>query len=116
MKTVVRRGLGAVAGGVAVAATLNGCLLPIDAPKTHVTYTNDSSQDVTVIIEGRSSDYPQEVANHSSYSEGIGVCVGTSIRVQTKSGQLVGRIDKQACPHWILTVNEDGTLDYVKDK
>jgi hypothetical protein len=79
-------------------------------------FVNDSSQDVTVIIEDGSSDYPEEVAKHSSYTMGIGVCVGTSIRVQTKSGQLVGRIDKQACPHWILTVNEDGTLDYVKGK
>jgi len=96
--------------------SLGGCLLPIDPAVPTMGYVNASSQDVTVIIEDGSSDYPQEVAKHSSYTEGIGVCVGTSIRVQTKSGQLVGRIDKQACPHWILTVNEDGTLDYVKGK
>jgi hypothetical protein len=108
--------IGVIVGTAAVAVSLGGCLLSVDAAKPTMGYVNASSQDVTVIIEDGSSDYPQEVAKHSSYTKGIGVCVGTSIRVQTKSGQLVGRIDKQACPHWILTVNEDGTLDYVKGK
>ena len=113
---MVRRMIGVIVGTAAVAVSLGGCLFSYDAAKPTMHYVNDSSQDVTVIIEDGSSDYPQEVAKHSSYTMGIGVCVGTSIRVQTKSGQLVGRIDKQACPHWILTVNEDGTLDYVKGK
>lgn len=111
----MRRAIGLVVGGAAVAVSLSGCLLPIDAAKPTMQYVNDSSQDAIVIIEGRSSDYPQQVANHSSYLEGIGVCVGTGIRVETTSGELIGRIDKQACPNWKLTINEDGTLDYVKD-
>lgn len=111
---MVRRVIGVIVGAAAVAVSLGGCLISVDAAKPTMRYVNDSSQDVTVIIEGRSSDYPQEVANHSSYSNGIGVCVGTGIRVETKSGQLLGRIDKQACPRRILTVNEDGTLDYVE--
>ena len=113
---MVRRMIGVIVGTAAVAVSLGGCLLSVDAAKPTMRFVNDSSQDVTVIIEDGSSDYPQEVAKHSSYTQGIGVCVGTSIRVQTKSGQLVGRIDKQACPHWILTVNEDGSLDFVESK
>jgi len=116
VKTVVRRGLGAVAGGVAVAATLSGCLLPIDAPKTHVTYTNDSSQDVVVVIEGLGDEFPMSVASKGSYLESIPECVGTGIRVETKSGELIGRVEAQPCPNWTLTINEDGTLDYVEDK
>ena len=113
---MVRRVIGVILGSVAFVAGVSGCLLSVDAAKPTMRFVNDSSQDVAVIIEDGSSDYPQEVAKHGSHTMGIGVCVGTSIRVQTKSGQLVGRIDKQACPHWILTVNEDGTLDYVKGK
>ena len=56
------------------------------------------------------------VASKGSYPESIPECVGTGIRVEAKSGELIGRINKQACPNWTLTVNEDGTLDYVKDK
>lgn len=115
VKTVVRRVIGVVVGGVAVAVGLSGCLSSYDAAKPTMRHVNDSSQDVTVIIEGRSSDYPQEVANHSSYSEDIGVCVGTGIRVETKSGELIGRVDAEACPDWTLTMNEDGSLDYVED-
>ena len=113
---MARHAIGVIVGSVALAASLSGCLISVDAAKPTMRFVNDSSQDVTVIIENGSSDYPEEVAKHSSYLMGIGVCVGTGIRVQTKSGQLVGSIDKQACPNWTLTVNEDGTLDYVKDK
>jgi hypothetical protein len=113
---MVGRVFGVIVGTAAVAVSLGGCLLPIDAAVPTMRYVNDSSQDVTVIIEGRSSDFPEEVANHSSYSKGIGVCIGTGIRVETKSGQLVGRVKEQACPNWTLTINEDGTLDYVENK
>ena len=113
---MVRHMIGVVVGSVAFVAGVSGCLLPIDSAVPTMRYVNDSSQDVTVIIEGGSSDYPQEVAKHSSYSKGIGVCVGTGIRVQTKSGQLVGRVKEQACPDWTGTINTDGTLDYVENK
>ena len=113
---MARHVIGVIVGTAAVAVSLGGCLLSVDAAKPTMRFVNDSSQDVTVIIEDGSSDYPQEVAKHSSYTQGIGVCVGTSIRVQTKSGQLVGRVKEQACPDWTLTINEDGTLGYVKDE
>lgn len=106
---------GVIVGTTAVAVSLGGCLFSYDAAKPTMQYVNDSSQDVAVIIEGGSSDYPQEVANHSSYLKGIGVCVGTGIRVENDEGELIGRVDEQACPDWTLTINEDGSLDYVED-
>ena len=113
---MVRRRIGVVVVSVALAASLSGCLLPIDAAKPEMRVKNESSQDVVVSVEGLSSEFPNIVASQSSYPYGLSECQGTGIRVETESGQLVGRIDKQACPNWTLTVNEDGTLDYVKGK
>ena len=112
---MVRRGFGAVAGSVAVAAMLSGCLLSIDAAKTHVTYTNDSSQDVVVTIEGENVKFPRQVASQSSFPEVLDECQGTAIRVEAKGNEFIGRVKAQACPNWTLTINKDGSLDYVKD-
>jgi len=113
---MVRRVIGVVVGSVALAALLSGCLLPIDSSGTYVTYVNDSSRDVVVVIETSAQEYPQLVASQRSYPWGLDDCAGTGIRVETKSGELIGRIDKQACANWTLTINEDGTLGYVKDE
>ena len=113
---MVRRALGAVVGGIAVAAMLSGCLLPIDSSGSYVVYANESSQNVVVTIEGENVKFPKEVAGKTSYPEVLDECQGTGIRVETKSGELIGRIDKQACPHWTLTINDDGSLAYVKDE
>ena len=113
---MVRRGFGAVAGSVAVAAMLSGCLIAIDAAKPHVRYANDTSQDVVVVIEGLGDEFPMSVASKGSYPESIPECVGTGIRVETESGELIGKVEAQACPDWTLTINEDGTLDYVEDE
>ncbi len=113
---MVRRVIGFVVGTAAIAVSLSGCLFAYDAAKPGMEYTNDSSQDVVVIVEGWSDDFPRVVASQSSYPEVIDECEGTAIRVETEGGALLGRIDKQACPDWTLTINEDGSLDYVKDK
>jgi hypothetical protein len=106
--------MGAVAGGVAVTAMLSGCLLSIDAAKPVMHFTNDSSQDVVVVVEGLSDEYPRVVASQGSSPFGVSECVGTGIRVETKSGELLGRVKAQACPDWTLTINRDGSLDYAK--
>lgn len=111
-----RRMLGVFVGSVALATSLSGCLLPIDSAGTSVEYVNDSSQDVVVVIETLAQEYPHLVASRSSYPWGLDDCVGTGIRVETEGGKLLGRIDKQACPNWTLTINDDGSLDYAKDK
>ncbi len=80
-----------------------------------MSFTNDSSQDVVATIEGLSDEYPRVVSSGSSYPESLGECQGTGIRVETESGELLGRVEAQACPDWTLTINEDGTLDYVED-
>jgi len=113
---VNRHMIGVLVGGVALATSLSGCLLPIDSSGANVLYVNDSSQDVVVIIEGLGDDLPTPVASKGSYLENLPKCVGTGLRVEAKSGELIGRIDKQACPNWTLTINEDGSLDYVKDE
>lgn len=113
---MVRRMIGVIVGSVALATSLSGCLLSIDAAKPVMHFTNDSSQNVVVIIEGMSDEFPQLVASKSSYPNTLDECQGTGIRVETESGDLLGRVDAQACPDWTLTINEDGSLDYVKDK
>jgi hypothetical protein len=113
---VDRRVFGAVAGGVAVAAMLSGCLIAIDAAKPVMHFTNDSSQDVVVVVEGFSSEFPDLVASQNYYTYGLSKCEGTGMRVETVSGEFIGRVKAQACPNWTLTINEDGSLDYVKDK
>lgn len=112
----IRRGVGVVVCTAAIAASLSGCLLPIDAAKQAVFFTNDSSQDVVVTIEGLGDEYPRVVPSHKSYGSGLDDCQGTGIRVETKGGELIGRVDAQACPNWTLTVNDDGSLDYVEDE
>lgn len=94
---------------------LSGCLFAYDATKPVMHFTNASSQDVVVIVEGWSDDFPRVVASPSSYREVIDECAGTAIRVETENGALLGRVDAQACPDWTLTIDEDGTLDYVED-
>ena len=79
-------------------------------------FANDSSQDVVVIIEGLSDEFPQLVASQRSYTEGLDKCYGTGIRVETETGERIGRVQGQACPDWTLMINEDGSLDYAKDK
>ena len=113
---MVRHVIGVIVGSVALATSLSGCLLPIDAAKTHLWYTNDSSQDVVVVVEGFSSEFPDTVASQSSYPYGVSKCEGTGIRVETVSGEFIGRVKAQACPNWTLTINKDDSLDYVKDE
>ena len=111
-----RRVFGAVAGGVAVAAMLSGCLLSVDAAKPVMHFTNDSSQDVVVVVEGFSSEFPDLVASRDYFTYGLSKCEGTGIRVETVSGEFIGRVKAQVCPNWTLTINEDGSLDYVEDE
>jgi len=113
---MVRRVIGVIVGSVALATALSGCLLPLDSSGADMQFWNKSSQDVVVIVEGFSSEFPQLVASQISYPFGLDDCEGTGIRVETKSGELIGRVNKQACPNWTLTINEDGTLDYVADE
>ena len=113
---MVRRVIGVILGSVALVAGLSGCLLPLDTAKPGVLFTNDSSQELVVTIEGLGDEFPRMVPSQRSFLDTLDECVGTGIRVEAESGQLLGRIDKQACPNWTLTVNEDGTLDYVENK
>lgn len=115
VKTVTRRVIGGIVGCVVIAPTLSGCLFAYDAAKTHVHHTNSSSEDVLVIIEGENVKFPRQVASQSSYPEVLDECQGAGIRVEAESGQLIGRVDAQACPDWTLTINDDGSLDYVED-
>jgi hypothetical protein len=112
---MVRRVIGFVVGSAAVAASLSGCKFPYVAAEPEMHFTNDSGQGVVVIVEGLSDEYPRVVASRSSYPYRLSECMGTGIRVETKGGDLLGRVGEQACPDWTLTINEDGSLDYVKD-
>ncbi len=112
---MARRVIGVIIGSVAVAVSLGGCLLSVDAAKPVMHFANDSGQDVVVTIEGRGDEFPQLVASQTTYPNTLDDCQGTGIRVETEDGELIGRVDEQACPDWTLTISEDGTLDYVED-
>jgi hypothetical protein len=117
VRIVVRRVIGGIVGCVALATSLSGCLLPIDAAKPGgVEFTNDSSQDVVVTIEGLGDESSSVVPSQKSYLHGLNKCEGTGIRVETEGGDLLGRVKAQSCPKWTLTINRDGSLDYVKDE
>jgi hypothetical protein len=79
-------------------------------------YVNDSSHDVVVIVEGMNVKFEKLVSSDSSYLVDLSECSGTGIRVETSGGELLGRVKAQACPDWTLTINKDGSLDYVKTK
>ena len=113
---MVRRTIGIVVGSVVVATSVSGCLLPIDRAHPTVQFENVLDQTVVFTIEDTGTGIDTAVASGRGGNFPIAECVGTGIRVETESGQLVGRIDKQACPNWTLTVNEDGTLDYIENK
>jgi len=113
---MVRRVIGVIVGCVALATSLSGCLLPIDAAKPVMHLANDSSQDVVVIVEGWGEKFPRVVPSQKSYLYTLDECVGTGIRVEAESGAIIGRVKAQACPDWTLTINKDDSLDYVKDK
>jgi hypothetical protein len=113
---MARHVIGVIVGSVALATSLSGCLLPIDAAKPGMSFTNDSSQDVVVIIEGMNVKFERLVLSGSSYPQSLPECSGTGIRVETESGEVLGRIDKQACPNWTLTINKDDSLNYGEDK
>ena len=112
---MVRRVIGLAVGTVAVVASLSGCRIPYVAAEPEMHFTNDSSQGVVVIVEGLSDEYPRVVASQSSCPYDLSKCSGTGIRVETEGGDLLGRVEAQACPNWTLTINKDGSLDYVKD-
>ena len=113
---MVRRVIGVIVGSVALATSLSGCLFPLDSAGTNVRYRNNSSQDVVVIIEGLSDEFPMPVASKGSYPYGLSKCQGTRIRVENASGGVLGRVNAQTCPDWTLTINEDGSLNYVETK
>jgi hypothetical protein len=69
-----------------------------------------------VTIEGLGDESSSVVPSQKSYLHGLFECEGTGIRVETEDGELIARVKAQACPDWTLTINEDGSLNYVKDK
>lgn len=108
------RAVGIFAAGIVLAASLGGCLFAYDAAKPAVRYRNDTSQDVVIIIEGKGTGFQRLVPSRESFASTISECEGTSIRVETANGELLGRVDSPACPDWELTINADGSLDYVE--
>lgn len=91
---------------------LSGCGIR-DVAHPSVIYQNRSQQDVVVSILG--AERTRELTVRAGTEGGVGVeeCVGTAILVQSPGGELVGRIEKPACPEWILTIEVDGSLAYT---
>lgn len=113
-----RRGGAARTGLAAVllssAVLLSACLFAYDAPKPTIVYRNDSSEGVIVVIERAGVEIDTVVPSGETAIRGVDECSGTTIRVDTEVGELVGRVEEPACPGWRLTITEDGTLEYTE--
>ncbi|GAA3800867.1 hypothetical protein [Cellulomonas soli] len=101
----------AALGGLAALGLLTGCVYDAGYPK--VSYENRLADTVVITLEGAGTPNKVVVGGNNSYNElATDECKGTAIVVKTEDGDLVGRVEKPACPDWRLVVNEDGTLDY----
>ncbi|WNM26767.1 hypothetical protein RN607_11250 [Demequina capsici] len=113
--TKLTRPLAATVIVSAAALTLTGCIVTYDAAKPELLVVNDYSEDVVAVIEGLKSEIDTPVDASRANAMVVDKCMGTAIRVETTSGDILGRVEEQACPGWTLTVNEDGTLTYTED-
>ncbi|GAA3803623.1 hypothetical protein [Cellulomonas soli] len=105
----MRRHIAAL-GGLAALGLLTGCVY--DAGYAAVSYENRLDDTVVITLEGDGGPYEVVVGGDSAKVLATDECKGTAIVVKTEDGDLVGRVEKPACPDWRLVVNEDGTLDY----
>ncbi|MDN4481604.1 hypothetical protein [Demequina muriae] len=97
---------------VVVAETLSGCVFSYDAAHPALGYINSFDQPVTVIIEGTDPEIETPIPGQRSSDTLLSECVGTAIRVETVDGALLGRIEEQACPGWVVTITKDGNVEY----
>lgn len=93
---------------------LTGCLVNYDAAKPEVLLINDYNEDVVVVVEGLKPEIDTAVDAGRANVAGVNKCIGTAIRVETTSGEVLGRIEEQACPNWVLTITEAGELEYTE--
>ena len=113
---MVPRAIGVIFASVILTASLGGCMFAYDAAKPSVRYKNDTGEDVVVIVEatGSATEFKRTVPGREAFLSALSECEGTSIRVESASGEFLGRVESPACPDWQLTINADGSLDYVE--
>ncbi|MGV8973484.1 MAG: hypothetical protein ACOH10_14265 [Rhodoglobus sp.] len=104
----------AVLGCLASIAMLGGCIFSYDAARPSVMYQNRLDERVIVSLEDTELPSEQTVRSHGEVFFEMDECLGTAIVVETEDGDYVGKVDQPACPDWMLTINEDGTLDYAE--
>jgi len=104
--------------------TAAGCLVLLGAPSgcfsydaaiPGIQYQNNLDETVVITIKGYGdSDIRDTLSSGHSGVNPQTECYGTAIVVETENGDPVGRVDQAACPGWMLTINEDGTLTYAE--
>ena len=110
--SATRRVFVAITMSAATATSLSGCVFAYDAAKPEVQFVNDYPEPVVFIIEGSEPERVQRLRSGSGIGVTLNTCYGTGIRVESESGEALGRVDNQACPDWQLTINADGSLTY----
>ena len=93
-------------------AALGGCFY--DAAFPTLWYHNKTDETVRVLVSGAEITYELLVPSGRSGTLELRECVGTGLIVETEDGELVGRVNEPACPDMTLTINEDGSLDYIE--
>lgn len=115
MGTQRTRREGAALGLGLLVLFLGGCFI-YDAPNPSVRYYNLTDQGLVVTILGVSDPIDQTVGPDGGVvSVVLDECIGTSMAVETETGEQIGRVDEPACPGWLLTIDKDGSLTYVEE-
>ena len=101
----------------ACVASTASCLLG-DPPPPSMLVSNESGSDLVVTIEDAGSisrAVPVEAGSRMYIETVIDDCVGTSVKVETPGGDLVGRVKEPGCPDALLTITKNRVLEYEKD-
>ncbi|WP_084075008.1 hypothetical protein [Demequina sp. NBRC 110052] len=112
--TKVKKALPAAAFIGTLTVALTGCLVNYDSAKPEMTISNEYSEDVVVWVGNgsREEDTPLEAGDATVIL--VPNCVGSEIRVETTSGEVLDRLEERACPNWVLTITEAGELEYTE--
>lgn len=110
-----RRMVAMVAILAALTSVRGGCQLPLNPAPPEVAFVNNTNRVLHVAVEGLESDLVCGIEPQRRDLLTVDACLGTSLKVETTSRELVGMVVGPLCPDWTLMINEDGTIAHTED-
>ncbi|MGC4175487.1 hypothetical protein [Demequina sp.] len=110
-----RRAVPGVALIIVVVVGISGCQIAVDDFGSEVIFSNAYSESLNFAIVDPEGQIDTEVWANSSVAYALRECRGDSIRVETLDGEVLGEIDRPACPGWRVRVGPEGELSYVDE-